>query len=241
MRWQYSTCKEEGKCFNIKQSTNLRFQDFMSFRQFYLFCDCTSFTIFSSRKLKITSVLESEFQNSVTYWGPYFFAFSVSLENYSSPILSICSSSWDDVNLVSRVACDPGLVSEKAPVPWPWWRMTGLRMDLKIKSMFCADISRRKKKKISLFTGVDKMAGCKLRATRTTTEYRTVSVQITPKRREYPTTQFKPRDTARTETSHIFQLTSPLSQYILSFFFCFSNLSCFCHLKPRMFINAPAK
>ena len=89
MRWQYSTCKEGGKCFDIKQSTNLRFRDFMSFRQFYLFCDCTSFAIFSSRKLKLTSVLESELQNSVTYWGPYFFAFSVSFWRTTLPLFSV--------------------------------------------------------------------------------------------------------------------------------------------------------
>lgn len=81
----------------------------------------------------------------------FFCLLSIFLENYSSPILSICSSSRDDVNLVSRVACDPGLVSGKAPVSWPWRRMTALRMDLKIKSMFCADISRREKKKFFSF------------------------------------------------------------------------------------------
>lgn len=68
-------------------------------------------------------------------------------------------------------------------------------MDLKIKSMFCADISRREKKKnFSLFTGVDKMAGCKLIAARTTVEYRTASAQITPKRREHHKTQLKPQN-----------------------------------------------
>ena len=42
----------------------------------------------------------------------FFCLLSIFLENYSSPILSICSSSRDDVNLVSRVACDPGLVND---------------------------------------------------------------------------------------------------------------------------------
>ena len=78
--------------------------------------------------------------------------------------------------------------------------------------MFCADISRREKKKNSLFTGVDKTAGCKLRPARGNCWIQDSLYTNKAEKEKAPYTQFKPLNIAMSETSHIFQLTSPLSQ-----------------------------